>query len=274
MKKTMVSVGIILLASYSFIVAAMYWKQDSMIYFPEREITHTPQNINLHYENVTFITRDGFTISGWYIPAKDEKGTVVFCHGNAGNVSHFLEHIKMLNGLQLSILAFDYRGYGRSNGVPSEEGTYLDAEAAWDYLVTEYGKTPRDIIVVGHSLGGAVATELAMRKKPAALIVESSFTSLPDLAAKFYPWLPVKLIAKHQYASVSKVSSIPCPKLFIHSPDDEIVPFEQGRVLYEKASQPKEFLLIKGGHNDGFLISGKTYSDGLMKFFEKYSIVR
>lgn len=169
---------------------------------------------------------------------------------------------------------YTHPSYGRSNGVPSEEGTYLDAEAAWDYLVTEYGKTPQDIIVVGHSLGGAVATELAMRKKPAALIVESSFTSLPDLAAKLYPWLPVKLISKHQYASVNKVSSIPCPKLFIHSPDDEIIPFEQGRVLYEKASQPKEFLLIKGGHNDGFLISGKIYSDGLMKFFEKYSIVR
>jgi fermentation-respiration switch protein FrsA (DUF1100 family) len=274
MKKMMVSAGIILLAAYAFIVGTMYWKQDSMIYFPEREIINTPQSVNLPYENVIFKTKDGVTISGWYIPAKDEKGTVVFCHGNAGNVSHFLEHIKVLNGLRLSVLAFDYRGYGKSDGAPSEKGIYLDAEAAWDYLVNEYGKTPQNIIVVGHSLGGAVATELAMRKKPAVLIVESSFTSLPDLAANIYPWLPVRLMSKHQYASINKVSSIPCPKLFIHSPDDEIVPFEQGRALFEKASEPKEFLLIKGGHNDGFLISGKTYSDGLMKFLEKYSIIR
>lgn len=274
MKKTMVSAGIILLVAYSFIVGAVYWKQDSMIYFPEREITHTPKNINLLYDDATFTTRDGFTISGWYIPAKEDKGTVIFCHGNAGNVSHFLEHIKVLNSLHLSVLTFDYRGYGRSDGAPSEEGTYLDAEAAWDYLTVEYGKTPQDIIVIGHSLGGAVAVELAVRKKPAALIVESSFTSLPDLAANLYPWLPARYISKYQYTSINKVSSISCPKLFVHSPDDEIVPFEHGSALFKNASEPKDFLLIRGGHNDGLILSGKIYSDGLMKFLEKYSIIR
>lgn len=274
MKKTMVSASIILLVVYSFIVGAMYWKQDSLIYYPEREITQTPQSINLQYENVTFRAKDGINISGWYIPVKDKKTTVIFCHGNAGNLSSFLEHIKMLNGLRLNVLAFDYRGFGKSEGSPSEEGTYLDAEAAWDFLINELKANPKDIIVAGYSIGGAVATELAVRKQIAALIVESSFASLIDLAQKYYPWLPVKMISKYQYASAVKVASLQCPKLFVHSPDDEIVPFEQGRELYEKASQPKEFLMIKGGHNDGIFLSAKTYAEGMIKFFEKYNIVR
>ncbi len=270
----MVSAGIIVLAVYSLITGAMYLKQDNLVYFPSKEIISTPRDLNLDYEDVLFVTKDGIDIAGWYIPAKDNKGTVIFCHGNANNVSYFLEHVKVLNSLGLNVLSFDYRGYGRSGGKPSEDGTYLDAEAAWDFLVNKYRKTPKEIVVKGHSLGGAVATELALRKKPAALIVESSFTSIPELGAKLYPWLPVGLISKYRYASVEKVGSISCPKLFIHSPDDDIVPFDEGKRLYNKASQPKEFLRIRGGHNDGLILSGRIYSEGLMKFLEKYSIIK
>jgi len=274
MKKIMLSASIILLAVYSFLVGAMYLKQDSMVFFPEREISQTPQNIKLHYDDITFRTKDGFIISGWYIPIKDKLTTVIFCHGNAGNLSNFLEHMKTFNELQFNVLAFDYRGFGKSEGSLSEEGTYLDAEAAWDFLVTEYKKDPQDIVVAGYSIGGAIATELAVRKKVAALVVKSSFTSLPDLAQKYYPWLPVRLISKYAYATVDKVDSISCPKLFIHSPDDEIVPFEHGKKLYKKASQPKDFLVIRGGHNDGLFVSGRVYNEGLMQFFEKYNIIR
>jgi hypothetical protein len=270
----MVSAGVIVLAVYFLITGAMYLKQDNLVYFPSKEIIYTPHDTNLDYKNVAFQTKDGVNIAGWYIPARDDKATVILCHGNGGNISHFLEHVKILSSLGLNVLSFDYRGYGKSDGAPSEEGMYLDAEAAWDYLVNEYGKTPQSIIVIGHSLGGAVATELALRRNPAALIVESSFTSLPALGAKIYPWLPVRLITKYQYDSIEKVGRIFCPKLFIHSPDDDIVPFEEGKDLYKKASQPKEFLQIKGGHNDGLILSGKIYSDGLMKFLEKYSIIR
>jgi len=270
----MVSAGIIVLAVYSLITGAMYLKQDNLVYFPSREIIHTPHDANLDYKDVGFQTKDGVNIAGWYIPAGGNKATVILCHGNGGNISFFLEHVKILNTLGLNVLSFDYRGYGKSGGAPSEEGTYLDAEAAWDYLVGSYGKTPQDIIVVGHSLGGAVATELALRRNPAALIVESSFTSLPALGAKIYPWLPVRLIAKYQYDSIDKVDRILCPKLFIHSVDDDIVPFEEGKDLFEKASQPKDFLQIKGSHNDGLILSGKIYSDGLMKFLQKYSIIK
>jgi hypothetical protein len=271
MKKMAASAGMIMLIVYSVIMGAMYFKQDSMIYFPEKEIFQNPRNINLDYREINFPAKDGVNISGWYIPADQEKGVLLLCHGNAGNISHVMEHIRIFHEMGLSVLAFDYRGFGKSAGKPSEEGTYLDAEAAWDYLIRQ-GNSPEKIIVYGQSLGGAIAAEIAVRKNPVALIIESSFTSISDIGAQLYPWLPVKLLSKYQYSTVAKIGMINSPKLIIHSPDDEIVPFRHGRTLYEKSSQPKDFLEIRGGHNDGFLLSGAIYKDGLMKFFEKYRI--
>jgi uncharacterized protein len=273
MKKMAASVGMMLLVAYSIIMGAIYFKQDSMIYFPEKEILQTPRSINLYYREVNFQTKDNINISGWYVPADSEKGVLLFCHGNAGNISHVIEYIKIFHDMGFSALFFDYRGYGKSTGNPSEEGTYLDAEAAWDYLI-QCGNPPEKIVVCGQSLGGAIAAEVALRKKPAALIIESSFTSILDLGSKLYPWLPVKLLAKYKYSTIAKISTINLPKLIIHSPDDEIIPFQHGRKLYEKASQPKDFLEIRGGHNDGFLLSGTIYKDGLMNFFEKYRLIK
>lgn len=265
----MVNIGIILSLSYLIIVAVTYFIQDSMLYFPEKEIQHTPKNINLEYSEIYFETEDGITISGWYIPAKNEKGVLLFCHGNAGNISHRLDSIKIFHNLSLSVLIFDYRGYGKSNGKPSEKGTYLDAEAAWNYLVNVKQKPPEEIILFGRSLGGAVAAEIALTKNPAGLIIESSFTSVPELGSKLYPWLPVKLISKFSYSTIHKVGFIKCHKLIIHSPDDEMISFEHGKSLFENASPPKEFLIIRGGHNEGFLTSGNIYGEGLKKFIEK-----
>lgn len=273
MKKMVFSAALIILASYSAIVGVIFFKQGSMVYFPEKEIVHTPKNINLDYREVAFQTKDRINISGWYIPVDEEKGVLIFCHGNGGNISYNLEYIRILHSLSLSVFMFDYRGYGKSEGKPSEEGTYLDAAAAWDYLIQQ-GKSPEKIIVYGQSLGGAVAAEIALRKNPAALIIESSFTSIPDLGAKLYPWLPVKLISKFRYSTKDKVGMVKCPKLVIHSPDDEIIPFEHGRAIYEKATQPKEFLETRGGHNDGLLVSEKAYKNGLKMFLEKYIIAR
>ena len=270
MGKTLISVGLILFLFYAVILVIVYFKQERMLYFPEKEIWQTPDNISLKYDEINFKTKDGFNISGWYIPAENEKGVLLFCHGNAGNISHRLESINIFNSLNLSVLIFDYRGYGKSEGKPSEHGTYLDAEAAWDYLINVKGKSPKEIIIFGRSLGGAVAAEIAVRKNPAALIIESCFTSVPELGKTFYPWLPVKLISKFKYSTIDKIGSINCPKLIIHSPEDEIISFRHGKALYENALQPKEFLKIKGGHNEGFLISGKTYNDGLKIFLDKY----
>jgi len=256
--------------TYLGLAVMIYFQQDGMIYVPETTITHNPNNIGLAYEEVSVRTKDGLSISGWYIPAKNEKAVILFCHGNAGNISSRLDSISIFNNLSLSVLIFDYRGYGKSGGRPSEAGTYLDAEAAWDYLVNVKKIPPGRIIVYGRSLGGAVAAEIALRRSPAALIVESGFTSVPDLGQKIYPWLPVGLISKFRYATIDKIGTIKCPKLITHSRRDDIVPFEHGRALYEKASPPKEFLEIRGGHNDGFLLSGMTYTGGMEGFLERY----
>lgn len=259
-----------LVSGYLILVAFVYVRQDSMLYFPIREIDQTPKNIGLNFEEIILMTKDGISISSWYIPAENERGVVLFCHGNAGNISHRLDSIRIFHGLKLGVFIFDYRGYGKSGGSPTEKGTYTDAEAAWDYLVNIMQVNPGKIIIFGRSLGSAVAAETALRHKAGVLIIESGFTSVPDLGSKFYPYLPVRLISRYHYSTVKKVDKIHIPKLFIHSPQDEIIPFEHGVAIFEKAIAPKEFLKIAGGHNEGFLTSGKTYIDGLNAFISKY----
>lgn len=269
-KRLLLNIIIAVALTYLGLTVMIYFQQDGMVYVPERTITHNPKNIGLEYEEVAVRTKDSISISGWYIPAKNEKAVILFCHGNAGNISNRLDSVRIFNDLSLSVLIFDYRGYGKSGGRPSEEGTYLDAEAAWDYLVTVKKIPPGRIVVFGRSLGGAVATEIAVRRSPAALVVESGFTSVPDLGKTMYPWLPVKLVSKFRYATIDKIGNIKCPKLIIHSRKDGIVPFEHGRAIYEKAAMPKEFLEIRGTHNDGFLISGSIYTGGIEGFLERY----
>lgn len=256
--------------AYLLLIVFVYLRQGSMLYVPSKVIEATPRNIGLAYQELTLRTRDNVDISAWYIPAENARGFVLFCHGNAGNISHRLDSIQIFHRLGLSVLIFDYRGYGKSLGSPDEEGTYRDAEAAWEYLVGTLGIKPETIVLFGRSLGSAVAAEMAMRKQEGLLIMESGFTSVPDLGKKLFPYLPVGLLSRYQYASIKKVGKIRAPKLFIHSREDEILPFEQGARLFEKAVGPKEFLFINGGHNEGFLLSGKAYTDGLETFLSHY----
>jgi uncharacterized protein len=248
--RSFITIGIILVLSYAVLLLIVYLNQDSMLYFPQRDLWTTPKSAGLTYEDVTLRTIDGVNLSAWYIPADYEQGVLLFCHGNAGNISHRLDSLKIFHSLNLSVLIFDYRGYGKSEGKPSEQGTYLDAEAAWEYLIKDKKKSPDHIILFGRSLGAAVASEIAKRKNPGALIVESAFTSAPDLGQSLYPWLPVRLLSKYRYPAKENLSLLSCPKLIIHSPEDEIIPFEHGQRLYEQAYQPKEFLSIRGGHNE------------------------
>lgn len=264
----MIASAIALFLGYSIIMATLYFRQAGMVYFPEKEILDTPKSVGLAYEEVTLKTKDGVNISGWYIPAENERGVLLFCHGNGGNISHRLDSIRIFNSLNLSVFIFDYRGYGKSEGTPSERGTYLDAEAAWDYLIRTKEKSSEKIVLFGRSLGGAIAGDLAVRKNPSCLIIESSFRSVYDLGKKYFPLLPVRLLARFRYATIDKIGSIKCPKLIIHSPEDEIVPFDHGKSLFEKAQPPKYFLEIRGGHNEGFLISGNLYIEGLRRFLD------
>lgn len=248
----------------------LYFFQSHLIYYPQAEIMATPKSINLSYQAVSFAAEDGVKLSGWFIPARRPRGVVLFCHGNAGNISHRLDSIQVFNHLGLSVFIFDYRGYGQSEGKPTEKGTYLDAEAAWRYLVEERQVAPAEIIIFGRSLGGAIAAHLAQRHTPKALILESSFTSIRDMAAVIYPFLPVRLLVRFHYHTIAYLKEVNCPLLIIHSPDDDLIPFRQGRRLFEAAGEPKEFLEISGSHNEGFLQSAKGYEKGLAKFMAKF----
>lgn len=261
-------VGLFLI--YISITGIVYIGQKRMIFYPVREIAATPKYIGLQFEDIILRTKDKVNISAWYIPAAQERAVILFCHGNAGNNSHRLDSIRIFHDLNLSVFIFDYRGYGKSEGSPTEEGTYLDAEAALDFLIQVKHVPSEKIVVFGRSLGGAVAAEVALRRRVGALIIESGFTSVPELGGKYFPFLPIRLLSRYSYATENKVSKINVPKLFIHSPHDEIIPFKCGKALYENASPPKEFLEIRGDHNYGFLVSGSIYRDGLDRFISKY----
>jgi fermentation-respiration switch protein FrsA (DUF1100 family) len=244
----------------------LFLVQDRLIYFPTSTIFATPADIGLDYESIRFKADDGVTLSGWYIPAEGATDVVLFFHGNAGNISHRLDSIGLFHQLGLNVFIIDYRGYGASEGRSNEAGTYLDAEAAWRYLVEDRHFEPGQIIIFGRSLGGAVAAWLAIEHTPKGLILESTFTSVPDMAARQFPFLPVRLLARIQYNTIDRLPQIHVPVLITHSPDDRVIPYSHGQRLFEVANVPKEFLQLTGGHNEGFLITGKSYEDGLLKF--------
>ncbi len=254
------------LAGYAGLALLVYVFQSRMLYFPDSKIVHSPEHIGLDYDGVVFRSMDGVRLSGWFIPAENAHGVILFHHGNAGNISHRLDSIALFHHLRWSVFIFDYRGYGSSEGKPSEEGTYLDAQGAWDHLVRDRGADPSKIVCFGRSLGGAIAARLASEKTPAGLILEATFASIPDLAADLYRFLPVRLLSRLQYNTLSLMQAIRCPVLVVHSRDDEIIPYRHAQRIYEAAGAPKRLLEIRGSHNEGFLSSGRVYLDGLEGF--------
>ncbi|MBN1796405.1 MAG: alpha/beta hydrolase [Sedimentisphaerales bacterium] len=242
--------------------------QSKFLYCPVRKISYTPDDINLAYENVWFKAADQVKLNGWYIPSENAEFTVLFCHGNGGNIMHRLDTIFIFNNLGLNCFIFDYRGYGLSNGKTTEQGTYLDVMAAYNWLINEKGADPNRIIIFGRSLGGSVAAQLATKKPVASLVLESCFTSYVDMGKKFYWYMPVKWFARYKYRTIDYVKGVNIPVMVIHSPDDEIIPYEFGRQLYQAANEPKEFVEIAGGHNDGFLTSGRSYTDPWRKWLQ------
>ena len=176
----------------------------------------------------------------------------------------------MYHQLGLAVFIIDYRGYGRSQGRPSEPGTYLDAEAAWNYLTKDKAVPENRIILYGESLGGAVATWLATQHKPGALILESSFTSVMDMGRHYYPYLPIRWISRIKYPTLDRIKEVHVPLLIIHSLTDDIVPYAQGKKLFESAHEPKSFLEITGDHNNGFMESNGRYLDGIDQFISAY----
>jgi fermentation-respiration switch protein FrsA (DUF1100 family) len=251
--------------AYGALLLLVYTRQGRLLYLPTQVLDATPGDIGLDHEELCFTTADQVRLHGWWIPAPNARHTLLFMHGNAGNIAGRLPSLRLFHDLGLSVLIFDYRGYGRSAGAPDEQGTYRDARAAWDALVAR-GIPPERIVLFGRSLGGAIAANLAADVAAAALIVESSFTSAADLAAALYPWLPARALLRFRYDTRARLRERSCPLLVVHSDEDELIPYSHAMELYEAASPPKSLLTMHGRHADGFLTSGELYRTGLAAF--------
>ncbi len=244
----------IVVASYLGLCLWVYAAQHRFVFYPTRAIEATPAAAGLAYEDVELVTADGVRLHAWYVPAPsgvEKPFTLLFCHGNAGNVSHRIWSVETFHRLGMNVLLFDYRGYGRSEGRPTEAGTYADALAAWRHLIEDRSTPPERIVLFGRSLGGAVAAWLAAEVEPAALALESSFTSVADMGAQTFPFLPARLLTRIRYDTLARIDRIRAPVLIAHGPADRTVPIVHGRRLYDRARPPKTWLEFRGDHNDG-----------------------
>jgi fermentation-respiration switch protein FrsA (DUF1100 family) len=275
---------IMLLLCAGIVIAVMAF-EDKLIYFPSRypdgfwdvdSIQSHEGEIVPKVEDCYFETSDGLRLHGWLCVPHRKSGSLLtpvptemvllWFHGNAGNITYRYDMIRGMMELPVEVFIIDYRGYGKSEGKPTERGLYLDARAAWEYLTSTRGIPAERIVVFGKSLGGAPAIDLASHVEPAGLIVQSSFTSASDMAATVLPFFPTVFLHT-KMDSIHKIASVHCPKLFIHSPADEIIPYKLGRRLYEAAPEPREFYEVKGAsHNSTYIVGGKPYFDAIRRF--------
>lgn len=255
----------------------MQFLDRSLVFYPDTHLEATPADYDLSFEDVFFKAPDGVKLHGWWIPAREGgegRATILWMHGNAGNISHRLHNARLLHDLLgLNLFLFDYREYGISEGKVSEKGTYCDAEGAVAYLESRPDVAAHRIIYFGRSIGSAVAVELATRKAPAALILESPMTSIKAIASAILPWLPIGSLLSTRYDSLAKVGRVRAPLLVLHGTADEIVPFAQGRELFEAANEPKRFHAIDGAHhNDTYLVGGEEYFSVWARFLKENGV--
>ncbi|TET92887.1 MAG: alpha/beta hydrolase [Desulfobacteraceae bacterium] len=247
--------------------------ENFFIFYPQASFDAVPSDWRLSCEDVYFDTEDKKKLHGWYFPLKGNAPLLLFCHGNAGNISHRLENVKLLLDQQLQVFIFDYRGYGKSGGKPSEKGLYLDGLAAYDFIVNRKGISPHKIVPFGRSLGASVAIEIFLRREVKSLILESAFTSTKGMAKTLFPFMLFSPLLPAHYNNLKKITRVNVPKLIIHGEDDEIVPFSMGQKLYQTAKAPKYFCPIKGaGHNDTYVVGGNEYFETLATFVRDSSI--
>jgi len=256
--------GIVL---YLVLMVCLMFLEESFIFFPSRypEGDWRPQGLS--FEDAYFQAADGTKLHGWYVPHDSPKAVILFCHGNAGNITHRADILEELNDIGASVLIFDYRGYGRSQGKPSEKGVLADARAARAWLAKREKIPEKNVVVMGESIGGAVAVDLAAKDGAKGLVLISTFTNLPELAAYHYPIFPVRLLMRSQFDSVGLIAKYKGPLLQMHGDVDTIVPIKFGRKLFEAANEPKQFLVIHNhDHNDP--LPQKFYT-ALKTFLEK-----
>jgi hypothetical protein len=262
----------IAVAIYAAVGLWLYWNENRLVYFPDRETLPAAATLlGPGARTVRFAAPDGTGLVAWALPPAgndSSAGWILVLHGNAGNLATpgRPEHDRQLHDLGLGVFALDYRGYGGSDGSPSEAGLYADAHAAYRYMRDTLQLPPGRIIIYGHSLGSAVAIQLATGVEAAGLIVEGGFTSAPDLGAELYPFFPVRLLARNRFNSLERIASVRMPVLFLHGRNDSTIPIAHGRRLFAAANQPKTFVELSGGHDDAFQVGAVEYESGIRSF--------
>ncbi len=265
-KRRIIRVVLVLTVVLGFLIMP-HALERMFIYFPARQLEGDPSSIGLAFENLSIITDDQVALHGWFIAYPGAKQTLMIFHGNAGNISHRLPWIEILRDLRTNIMIIDYRGYGKSEGSPFEEGLYRDARAAFSWWTRERAGTGEQLVLFGESIGGAVAVNLAARTAPAGLIIQSTFTSAREMARTVFPLGLLQPLAGVRFDSAAEILRVKCPKLIIHGDSDEIVPFRMGKALYEIAPGPKEFYEVPGaGHNSLPWQAGPDYISRLRTF--------
>ena len=262
------SAGFLVAAIVVYIVFLLLF-ENKIIFHPSRypEGYWDPASVGVPAQDIYFTSEDGVKLHGWFIPAPKAVATVLWFHGNAGNISHRLDNIQRLAPLNLNIFIFDYRGYGRSEGEPDEQGIYKDSKAAYKTVIGLNSVSVDTLFLFGRSLGGICATETALNNPARGLILESTFTSASDMSRKIIPLIPLGWAIRSKLDAINKVTELKLPKLFLHGDRDEVVPFDLGRKLYEEASDPKSFYIIQGaGHNDTYIMGGRDYYNALDGF--------
>ena len=262
-----------LLLAYGALVLAAYLGQNRLMHLPHvpgRELNATPRHIGLDYQSLRIVTEDDVRLHAWFVPHPRARATLIFFHGNAGNISHRLDSLRQFHGLGLSVLLFDYRGYGESEGEPTEAGLHRDAAAVLAYAENILKLDARKLVLFGRSLGASLAAWSARHKRVGAVILESGFISASALAADLYPFLPARLLTRLEYRTLESLADLRSPVLVVHSRDDEIIPFSHGQRLYEAAPAPKAFLELRGSHNLGFIESEADYLRQLDSFLTRH----
>lgn len=271
----MQTAGIVLTVFLAYFVFSGAW-ENKIIFHPYKypDGVWNPEAYGLQVEDVYFQSGDGVKLHGWFMKgtsASNNGATLLWFHGNAGNLSHRLEHILLLRKLGLDVFIFDYRGYGKSGGQPDEQGIYRDSVAAYRALVDTRHVRPESLFLYGQSLGGACAIEVALQFPAGGLILEATFTSTEEMADIMFPFLPVRFLARSKFNSIDKIPLVTIPKLFVHGTQDSIVPFSMGRKLFDRASEPKEFLeILNADHNDNYIVGGEEYFHVFGRFVRKY----
>jgi uncharacterized protein len=255
----------IIIVVIAFRICFLYIEQKGL-YHPEKEILQTPESVGIAYEEVNFKTTDGQILNGWFVPAHNARVTMLYCHGNAGNISHRVHKVKFFHDMGINFFIFDYRGYGKSSGRASESGLYKDAQAAYDYLKARRDVDTSSIVVYGKSLGGPVAADLCMHRKAKALILEGSFANVALRAQQLYPFLPMKILITQKYDTIAKVRKLHIPKLIAHGSNDDVISFGHAKLLFKAAAEPKTFLAFEGGHNDDVYITSAQFKSEVDAF--------